>query len=55
MINAIYNLFLPWTLQMHIPKREGFLKFFLFRNRRRMIINSQAEKPQGARRAVETG
>lgn len=21
MINAIYNLFLPWTVEMHMPKK----------------------------------
>lgn len=54
MINAIYNLFLPRTIQMHVLKWEGFQKFFLFRNRGRMIMNSQVEKPQGAWRVVET-
>jgi len=47
MINAIYDIFLPWTVVMHVTKKGRVPEILSLQKQKRMVTNTQTEKLQG--------
>lgn len=52
-MNAICNLFLSWTVDMHVPKKGMVSEILSLQKERRIVKNSQAEKSQRSWRVIE--
>lgn len=52
-MNAIYNLFLSWTVDMHVPKKGRVPEILSLQKERKVVTNSQAEKSQRSWRVIE--